>query len=209
MDIVVCYCHLSIVLMERQQITVFDFDGTLTVKDTLFEFIRHAKGQWAVFIGIICCSPFLLACLLRLYPNGKAKEKLFSYFFKGMPYQQFCQLGQDFCIRIKDIERGSLVSRLQRCVSEGQKVYVVSASIKEWVRPWCERQGVKNVLTTEVEVADGLLTGRFSIPNCYGQEKVHRFLSEEPQRETYELCVYGDSAGDDALMAIADHCVRV
>lgn len=195
--------------MDKQQITVFDFDGTLTVKDTLFEFVIFSKGRWALFLGLICCSPYLLACLLHLYPNGKAKEKLFAYFFRDMPYEQFRQLGRDFSSRIESIERLDVVSRLHSCVAEGQKVYVISASIREWVAPWCERQGVADVLTTEVEVLEGRLTGHFSTPNCNGEEKVNRFIAQEPCRDAYRLCVYGNSGGDEALMAIADRVVRV
>ena len=195
--------------MGTRHVTVFDFDGTLTTKDTLFEFIRFAKGTWSLCWGVLCCLPVLLACLLHLCPNGKAKQRFFSHFFQGMSYQQFCQLGSDFAAHIDTFQRQSVLSELEDCIAANHDVYVITASIEEWVRPWCERHGVTHVLGTQVEQEGGLLTGRFSSPNCYGQEKVRRLLAAEPARDSYVLCVFGDSRGDEPLLAMADKAIRI
>ena len=77
----------------------------------------------------------------------------------------------------------------------------MSASIDNWVKPFLP--GV-TVLGTQVEVVDGHLTGRFSTPNCYGQEKVNRILERFPDRHSYHLTAYGDSRGDKEMLAFAD-----
>jgi len=195
--------------MEKRRIVAFDFDGTLTTRDTLMEFIRFACGSWALLWGIALYSPLLAAALLRAYPNDRAKQRFLAHFFKGMPYSQFCQLGREFADRIERFQRDNVIKELVRCRNAGSKVYVITASIEEWVRPWCERQGIEKVLATRVEVADGLLTGRFSTPNCYGREKVLRLLEMEPERTNYHLMAYGDSRGDKELLAFADVAVRV
>ena len=64
-----------------KQIVAFDFDGTLTTKDTLLEFIRYVCGDMAFTIGFLRYSPLLVLMKLGLYPNYKAKQKVFSYFF--------------------------------------------------------------------------------------------------------------------------------
>ena len=82
---------------------------------------------------------------------------------------------------------------------------MVSASIDEWVRPFCKTLGVKDVLCTEIEVnKNGIITGRFLNNNCYGQEKVNRLLQVEPEREAYFLYAYGDSRGDKEMLGFAD-----
>ena len=87
----------------------------------------------------------------------------------------------------------------------GDKVYVISASITEWVSPWCFAQGITHVLCTDVEVTDSLkLTGRFRTKNCYGQEKVNRLLEIESDRHSYWLIAYGDSKGDREMLSFAD-----
>ena len=63
--------------------------------------------------------------------------------------------------------------------------------------------GVK-IVGTQVEVEDGLLTGRFLTKNCYGQEEVNRILAIYPNRKEYELIAFGDSEGDKELLDFAD-----
>lgn len=43
-----------------KRVAVFDFDGTITRKDTLIEFIRFAKGSAALYWGCysICRGSF-------------------------------------------------------------------------------------------------------------------------------------------------------
>ena len=90
---------------------------------------------------------------------------------------------------------------LRQRVPEGADVVIVSASIDNWVQPFCPQV---TVLGTQIEVIDGRLTGRFLTNNCYGQEKVNRLLTLYPDRSTYHLIAYGDSRGDQQLLAFAD-----
>ena len=48
------------------------------------------------------------------------------------------------------------------------------------------------------------MTGNFIGNNCYGQEKVNRLLTSQPDRDEYTLIAFGDSRGDRELLAIAD-----
>ena len=191
--------------MIKRTIVAFDFDGTLTNKDTLLEFIKYAKGRWRFYAGMVCCFPILIAFLLHLYPNDKAKQAVFMYFFKGMKYDRFCQLGKTFATRIDDIVNLSMLDTLNKYYESGATIYIVTASIIEWVEPWCKAHHVNHVLGTLVEVSgDGTLTGRFLSRNCYGKEKVNVLLSLEPHRENYHLIAYGDSSGDEDILRFAD-----
>lgn len=193
-----------------RKVTVFDFDGTLTTRDTLLLFIRFAVGTRRFITGFLLFSPMILLMLLRLYDNGKCKEHVFSWFFKGMPHRDFASLGQRFASRITTIARDTTTTALARHREDGDTIYVVSASIEEWIRPYCEKLGVTDVVSTKAEVgADGRLTGRFATPNCYGAEKVRRLLAVEPDRDGYYLTAYGDSKGDEEMFALADEKVMV
>ena len=85
-------------------IAVFDFDGTITTKDTLLYFILFTRGYWAFMMGFFLYSPLLIAFKLRLYPNWKVKQALFSYFFGGMNYKEFQRLGEIFADEVKKID---------------------------------------------------------------------------------------------------------
>ena len=67
----------------------FDFDGTITTKDTFIAFIRFVKGDLRTFLGLLLYAPILIMMKLKLYPNWKAKQQLFTYFFKGMNMKEF------------------------------------------------------------------------------------------------------------------------
>lgn len=191
--------------MSKKVIVVFDFDGTLTKKDTLLEFIKYACGVRKFYIGFLLHSPLLVMMKLHLYPNWKAKEKVFSYFFKGWEYKKFQELGNLFADKIDTFKRDSIVGQLSKHVNNGDYVYVISASIEDWVKPWCQRNQVNMVLGTKIEVDEhGIITGKFSTKNCYGQEKVTRLLDIEPHRNDYYLYAYGDSRGDKEILSFAD-----
>ena len=61
-----------------------DFDGTVTSADTLLHFIRFACGTWRFLLGFFLHSPMIIAMKLKLCDNGKTKQKVFSWFFRGM-----------------------------------------------------------------------------------------------------------------------------
>ena len=184
-----------------KQLFAFDFDGTLTTRDTLIAFIRYACGTPRFLLGFLLHAPLLVLMKLRLYSNGKAKQRLFSWFFRGMPIETFDALCQSFASTHRHLLRPETVCLLQQALSEGAKVLVVSASIDNWVQPFFP---TVTVLGTQIEVIDGRLTGRFLTPNCYGQEKVRRILALHPDRSAYRLTAYGDSRGDRELLAFAD-----
>ena len=184
-----------------KQLFAFDFDGTLTTRDTLIAFIRYACGTPRFLLGFLLHAPLLVLMKLRLYSNGKAKLRLFSWFFRGMPIEIFDALCQSFALSHRHLLRPETVRLLQQALSEGSEVLIVSASIDNWVQPFFP---AVTVLGTQIEVIDGRLSGRFLTPNCYGQEKVRRILALHPDRSAYRLTAYGDSRGDRELLAFAD-----
>ncbi len=188
------------------KVFAFDFDGTLTTRDTLLAFIRYACGTPRFLLGFLLHAPLLVLMKLRLYSNGKAKQRLFTWFFRGMPLETFDALCQSFARTHRHLLRPETVRLLQQALSEGAEVLVVSASIDNWVQPFFP---TVTVLGTQIEVIDGRLTGHFLTPNCYGQEKVRRILALHPERSAYRLTAYGDSRGDRELLAFADEAHRV
>ena len=186
-----------------KKIVAFDFDGTLTTKDTLIAFIRYACGNGAFLLGFLLFSPLLVMMKLGLYPNYKAKQKVFSYFFRGMTLEAFDNLCQRFAQDNQHLLRPQGIEAINQAFSEGAEVLIVSASIDNWVRPFFENLSFQ-ILGTQIEISDGKLTGRFHTENCYGQEKVNRILALYPNRKDYHLTAYGDSRGDRKMLAFAD-----
>jgi HAD superfamily hydrolase (TIGR01490 family) len=184
-----------------KKIYAFDFDGTLTTKDTLIEFIRYAKGSMDLGLGFLRYAHLLVLMKLGLYPNYKAKQKVFAYFFKDTSLDDFNALCKEFAASSSNLLRPNAIEAIDLATKEGSEVLIVSASIDNWVQPFFP---LVKVLGTQIEVIDGKLTGRFMTKNCYGQEKVNRILSLHPNRQEYHLTAYGDSRGDREMLAFAD-----
>lgn len=198
----------------RKKLYLFDFDGTLTSHDTLLCFIRYACGTWRFLMGFALFSPLLLLMKLRLYPNYRAKQRIFAWYFRGMPLADFDALCRRFAASSSHLMRPAALDCLRDVFAEGYEVLIVSASIDNWVSPFFttlkrESDSEFHVLGTQVEAgADGKLTGRFLTPNCYGAEKVNRINALLPDvvenRDSYEIVAFGDSRGDREMLAMAD-----
>lgn len=190
--------------MEVKELHAFDFDGTLTRRDTLLELMRFVLGDKAFCLCMLRHLHLLVLMKLGFYPNWKAKQTIFSYCFKGMKVDTF----NAHCARFAQLKANLLrkkgVEQMRKSLSLGCKVVVISASIDNWVRPFFADMPGVEVVGTMVEECDGVLTGRFLTKNCYGEEKVKRLLQLYPERSSYSLVAYGDSQGDFALLDFAD-----
>lgn len=196
-------------MAEKRHIHVFDFDGTLTRRDSFIALLRFVRGDAAFVMGMLACSPWLALMKLRLCSNGKAKRRVFSRFFRGMTERDFRAVCQRFADSNARIMRPKALDHVRKALLRGDRVVVVSASMEPWVRPFLapledSTGGTITVIGTEAEAKDGVLTGRFSTPNCYGSEKVRRLSAVLPRREDYFMTAYGDSRGDKELMDYAD-----
>lgn len=146
-----------------RQVYAFDFDGTLTQSDTLLAFIRYACGWWATLWGFACCSPWIVLMLAHLYPNYKAKQRLFAHFFRGWTLQRFDAACRDFAHTHRHLLRAGGEEALRQALADGAEVAIVSASIDNWVKPFFDDiiQGGQTltVLGTKIETAEGGLPG--------------------------------------------------
>lgn len=193
-------------MCEKMVVVAFDFDGTLTSRDTLLEFIAFSKGPVAFYGTFLLFSPLLLLYKAGLYPNGKIKEKIFSYLYKGMSIADFdAHCEAFFESRGRALIRPKAWGAVREHLRAGHETLILTASIVNWVRPFGRALGIGKVEGTHIEVSDeGLITGRFLSQNCYGAEKVARLRALFPDRGRYYLTAYGDSRGDRELLRYAD-----
>lgn len=190
-------------MLSKKVVAAFDFDGTITTKDTLFDFLKFYKGGFALWLGMIAVSPYLLAYSLGLITNHEAKEKLLAYFIKGKSFDDFLKKCEEYESQINEICHQQTLDRMKWHQDQGHEVLIISASLEDWIKPWAVSKGVSTVLATQIEVKGDVITGRFSSQNCFGQEKVNRLKAIYPIKN-YLLYAYGDSSGDKELLEYAD-----
>lgn len=186
----------------KTKLYLFDFDGTLTHRDTLLEIIRFHAGTLKFVLGMLRFSPQLVLMKLKLYPNYQAKERVFRHFFGGLTADAFQTICNNFAQQHHSLLRPKAIACIQQAQQEGAEIMIVSASIDTWVKSFLPNV---TILGTQIEVKDGIVTGRFQTPNCYGAEKVRRVKAQlSAPRNTYFIKAYGDSRGDKEMLAFAD-----
>lgn len=189
--------------MGGKHLALFDFDGTLTYKDSFMQFIRYSKGSFKYFLGLFILSPILILYKAKLLANDKAKILVLRYYFSGIALEEFKSKADGFAMeKIPRMLRKSAMDRLRWHINQQHKVVVVSASINLWLKKWCDLLNIQ-LIATELDIKQGKITGRLSTPNCYGEEKVKR-IKLELQLDQYErIYAYGDTQGDKPMLALA------
>lgn len=186
-------------------VAAFDFDETLTERDTLLPFLRSVVGNRQYFIKMFRLSPILIAYGLRVIPNWRAKQAVLSYFLAGIPQEQLHKAAERFAeYEIPKWLRHEAVERLRWHQSKGHRTILVSASLTLYLKPWAQQMGIQDVLGTELEVQNGRHTGRIKGKNCYGPEKLAR-LQSLINVDHCCLHAYGDSKGDREMLSVAQY----
>lgn len=184
-------------------LAIFDFDGTLSTKDSFEDFIFFTHGFTKTVLGFLFNSPVLILYLLKMISNEQAKQKIFAHFYGGWEEDQFNTLAFQYTQQcLPQILRPKALKRLAWHKKEKHKIVVVSASFENYLSAWCQKEGI-DLIATQIEIKDGKLTGQFASANCYGDEKIRRINAVYNLKDFSTIYAYGDSRGDLPLKTIA------
>ena len=187
----------------QKTIAFFDFDGTITTKDTMLELIKFAKGKRAYYLGMIKLSPYLIALKAGLVTATFAKEKMLAYFFGKTPENLFNQICSRFSeTALPKLIRPKAIDKIKEHLDKKQEVVVVSASAENWISRWCIQNKI-SYLATQFEISDGKITGNLSGINCNGEEKVNRIRTKYNLSDYSTIYCYGDTKGDKPMLQLA------
>lgn len=188
-----------------KSIAFFDFDGTITTKDTMLEFIKFYKGKISFFKGMIFLLPWMIAMKLKLISKTTAKEKLLRYFFASEDITEFNKACKTFIKnKLPELIRMSALKKIEDHKKNGDEVVVVSAAISNWMEEWCIANNLKSI-SSRIEVVNQKVTGKLNGANCNDQEKVNRILKEYDLNSYKEIFCYGDTRGDKPMLRLATH----
>jgi len=197
-------------------IAAFDFDGTLTRRDTFTVFLARGLGWPRFLAALLRCLPWLAGYALRLVPNDVAKGKLMQATLTGRSLTEMDDwatrwLAQDFPGQLRE----GAMARLAWHKEAGHCCVMVSASPDLYLPRVAAQLGFDALICTEMEVegegGSRRLTGRMKTRNCHGEQKVLRLKAWMAQRfgaaalEGVTLYAYGDTAGDKPMLRMAQH----
>lgn len=179
----------------------FDFDGTLTAKDSFMPFLKFCVGSWQYYFKLIIILPILVAYSLRLLANDKAKAIVLKWFLGGWNKDKLNSLAIQFVNQ--EIPKFLLdvgMQKLHYHQKQGHYCILVSASPELYLVEWAKSQGFDSILGTQLEFIDNKLTGEITGKNCFGDEKVVRINAEFGEKCWSNSVVYSDSKVDMPML---------
>lgn len=190
--------------MKPSQILVlFDFDGTITSRDTLFAFAKFVSGRFQFLFGLIILLPVLIGHRLGIVSAQRAKEAFLTYYFEGFDLKGFNERCVQFASGILNkYIRPEALDSIQSYSANGAKMVIISASPENWIIPWAHRYNIE-VISTRLDVQGGKLTGKLKGKNCNYEEKAVRIQQKIDLSKYSKIIAYGDSDGDKAMFALA------
>lgn len=189
----------------KKSIAFFDFDGTITRRDSLAVFMRFTHGETGFLLGLLPVLPAIMAFKAGLMDRQISKEKLLSSFYRGWDAEKFVMTADKFAREvIPGLIRPAAAERLAWHRSQGHETVIVSASPEQWIGPWSQDQGF-DFLSTKLQVSNGRITGRIDGHNCHGEEKVRRIRAHFNLERYDDVYAYGDSSGDKPMLSLATH----
>lgn len=194
---------VSDVINVGDSLSVFDFDGTLTKHDSFVPFLRFAFGKRVFARRLVRLVLPTLKCMGRRLTRDELKEVLIHTFMTGVEAKCVEEKAEEFCERYwKRLMRPSGLIAVATQVNSGAIVTICSASPAMVLKPFAERLGIR-LIGTNLEVKDGVLTGRISGHNCRCGQKVARLEAEYGPLSSYHLRAWGDTRGDYEMLAAA------
>ncbi len=184
-------------------LVAFDFDGTLTVRDSFTAFLkwRVSGGRWT--IGMIRLAPAALSYLLHR-DRGRIKAAAIREFLKGVPQERLEAQARKFAEgHAQSLFRPDALAVWRRWRAQGARMVIVTASPDLVVAPFARGIGADLLIGTRLAFdLNGKVVGSLQGPNCRGPEKVVRL--RETFGENMKLAAaYGDTSGDTEMLAIA------
>ena len=194
----------------RRVVAAFDFDGTLTDRDTLVPFLVRAFGRRRVAATFLALPFTGIGYLLRLVGIDEFKRRVLRRLVAGVPVQRLHALGPAHARAIAPWLRPQALRRVEWHRARGHRLVLVSATLDLYLAPVAEQLGFDHLLCSRLAVrrdADGTprFTGELDGADCTGAEKPRRLAALVGAGREVELHAYGDGRGDRELLAAADH----
>ncbi len=189
---------------ELRPLVAFDFDGTLTARDSFLAFLAWRSGRARYALGLSKLS-VSSAAYLHHRDRGRLKAAMIREFLSGVPRHQLEEEARTFAEeRARRLLRPDAVDTWKRWRARGATLAIVTASPEIIVSPFARGIGADVLLGTELIFDESdCVTGELAGPNCRGPEKVRRLRAQFGE-DVRLSAAYGDTAGDKEMLAIAD-----
>lgn len=184
-------------------LALFDFDGTITTREMLPDFVHYAVPKWRLRLGKLILMPMVIGYRLGWVSGTAIRAAIARAGFRGMTVTDYEAKAKAFA---RDVLPGALrpemMTRIAAHRASGDTVVVVSGAYDVYLKHWCAEHGLDLIAST-LEVRDGRLTGRYVGAQNVLAEKA-RHVCERFDFSAYaEIHAHGDTPEDQHLLALA------
>ena len=192
-------------------IAIFDLDGTITHRDTLFPLVLRQLAH---------PRPWPLLRLLKVLPatvrfafdhdRGALKQTLLRATLRGTPRAELHAASQAFVT--DTIARrcfADALAAIRRHRGAGHHLVLMSASVDFYVPEFGRQLGFDQVISPGVAWNGDLFDGTLTTPNRRGEEKAIRLRELVAEQKDGETFAYGNSASDLPHLRMARHGLLV
>jgi HAD superfamily hydrolase (TIGR01490 family) len=188
-----------------KSLVIFDFDGTLTQKDSFRAFLKFTHRGLPYWVNVLRSLPFILMFYSGMIREKKLKETMLSFFYKNQTATELNGWGKRFIDHLngKGFFRASMLSLFEKYRQQQARLVVVSASPEIWIKPFCELYHLEYICTRLEFDRNDRFSGKISGENCKGEVKKMRIQDVYRLSDYAQIIVYGDSDGDLEMMELA------
>ncbi len=184
-------------------LALFDFDGTITTRDTFTAFLRFSSSRFRRLTGGTLLAPLALGYKQGWIPGTRARPIAAYVALRGRRVPDLERLGRTFADEfISACLRPEAMEAIQFHKKRSDSIIVVSASLDVYLTPWCRSMGVQ-LISTELEHRNSRYTGWYIGSECSGAEKRSRILTACDLTSYQEIYAHGDTDEDYSMLSIA------
>jgi len=184
-------------------LALFDFDGTITTRAMFQPFLAYAAPRWRLAIGQFVFLPVVLGYKLGLVSSNTIRSCAVRFGFAGVAERTVLAKGLRFSREVlPGVLREIALERIRWHKQQGDRVVVVSGALDVYLRHWCQQHELE-LICSELEVKQGVLTGRYRGKQCVNGEKARRVRARFDLTDFPVVYAYGDTEEDRDLLGLA------
>lgn len=185
----------------EKNLALFDFDGTISTKDSISEFLKFIEPNYFkyIYIKYIYSFPYNISYKVGLISYSILKKKRLEFFFKNKNYSDLVILGTKFAAEVlPNLIKPSALNAIKNHLKNNDDIYIVSASLDIILKDWCNSLNIElitNYLDPNIKTIKG--------QDCNYNVKV-LLLNERVDLSVYKfIFAYGDTEGDIPMLNLA------
>jgi HAD superfamily hydrolase (TIGR01490 family) len=189
--------------MTEKTLVLFDFDGTITNKDsskTFYKFLYNSSLHF-IFNNYFFCFRLIILLKMNLISYVKLKKKRLLIHTSKIDTNELISISEKFrTTQLQKILIPAALDKIQWHKNQGHEIWIISASYDFILEKWAQENQL-NLITNKTIY---LNKKRLLINNDINfEEKLIQIKKAINLNEYFEIYAYGDSEGDNKMLEIA------